>query len=280
MTRVNVQQIPKIPEILRCWQPAPGWTLLDSDLSSLEPRVVAYFSRDPQHLELYASGRLHDVYLYVAMALWPDRTDEIARVYYLPGTRDTTPETIAAAKAAFKRERAIAKELHLAAGYGASAQRMYASMRVKGVQVTLEEVKVMRDLYWKLFAGVKAWERALLAEREDRGGWIYNGRGRPMAVPDEKVKDIVNTFAQSTGHDILLTLVWNIDRLARERKVPMRPWLVDFHDQTSWEVRVGHEAAARQVFVDAYAALNAELACDVPMAGGIDFGASLADLKG
>ena len=281
MTSVNMQQVPKVADVMRCFQPEAGWGLIDTDIASLEPRVVAYFSRDPGHLELYASGVLHDVYLYVAMALWPDQRDAIAAVYYRPdGT--TTPESIAAAKLRFKRERGIAKELHLAAGYGASAQRMYASMRVKGVRVTLEEVQVMRRRYWELFAGVRRWERQLLAEREDRGGWIYNGRGRPLCVTEDKVKDIVNTFAQSTGHDCLLTLVWHIQRLRRERGLTehLRPWIVDLHDQSTWAVRAGHEAAARRVFEDAYAALNAELACDVPLTGGIDLGASMWDFKG
>lgn len=84
---------------------------------------------------------------------------------------------------------------------------------------------------------------------------------------------------QSTGHDVLLTLVWLVDRLARERGVPMRPWLADFHDETTWAYRLGHEAAVRAVFEDAYTALNAELQADVRLLGNIDFGSSLADFK-
>lgn len=277
MTRINMQQPPKVAEVLSTFRARPGHVLLDSDVRALEPSIVAYFSRDPGHLEVFASGRPHDVYLFVAMGLWPDRRDELAAVYQPGGV--VTTDTVAAAKVHFKAERRIAKELHLAAGYGASANRMYQAMRVKGVRVTLEEVRVMRGRYWELFAGVKRWERALLAEREDRGGWIYNGRGRPLAIADDKVKDIVNTFVQSTGHDCLLTLVWYIDRLRRERGVRMWPWLVDFHDQTTWEVAAADVDAARQVFADAYQQLNAELAADIPLTGGIDVGTNLWEFK-
>lgn len=278
MTRVNLQQIPKVREVLDAFQPPAGWVLLDSDLQSVEPRVIAYFSRDPQYLELFASGRVHDVYLYVAMALWPEHRDAIARVYYLPDG-STSSESVEAAKVQFKKLRDVAKELHLSAMYGAGAGRIYSSLRVKGFQVTLADVKVMRDRYWALFRGVRAWGQALLAEREDRGGWILNGRGRPLGIADAKVKDIMNTYCQSTGHDCLLTLVWQVDRLARERRVPMRPWLVDFHDETTWAVKQGHEQAAVQVFNDAYAALQAELKSDVPLLGNIDLGTCLTDFK-
>lgn len=278
MTRVNLQQIPKVREVLEAFNPPPGWGLVDSDLQAVEPRVIAYFSRDPQYLELFASGRVHDVYLYVAMALFPEHRDAIRAVYYLPdGT--TTTESVEAAKVKFKKLRGIAKELHLSAMYGAGAGRIYSSLRVKGIQVTFEEVKAMRDRYWALFRGVRDWGQQLLAEREDRGGWILNGRGRPLAIADAKVKDIMNTFCQSTGHDCLLTLVWRVDSLARARGVPMRPWLVDFHDETTWAYQLGHEAAVRAVFEDAYTALNAELQADVPLLGNIDFGASLAEFK-
>lgn len=278
MTRVNLQQVPKVRSVLEAFQPAPGWGLVDSDLQAVEPRVIAYFSRDPQYLELFASGRVHDVYLYVAMALFPDQRDAIARVYYLPDG-STSVESVEAAKAQFKRLRGIAKELHLSAVYGASANRIYSTLRVKGIQVTQAEVKVMRDRYWQLFRGVRDWGNQLRTEREDRGGWIYSGRGRPLCVPDDKVKDITNIFCQSTGHDVLLTLVWRVTTLARARGVPMRPWLADFHDETTWEYKLGHEAQVRQVFEDAYAALNAELQADVKLLGNIDFGTSLADFK-
>lgn len=216
--------------------------------------------------------------MYVAMALFPDRRDAIAAVYYLPdGT--CTKASVAAAKAQFKHERSVAKTVHLAAGYGAAARKMHATMRLGGLKVTLDEVVEMRALYWRMFAGVRAFERALLAEREDRGGWVYNGRGRPMAVPDDRVKDIVNLFVQSTGHDLLLTWVWHIDRLRRERGIQMRPFHVNQHDATTWAAPVAEATAAAAVLRDAYAALNAELAADVPITGSVDVGANLWSFK-
>jgi DNA polymerase I-like protein with 3'-5' exonuclease and polymerase domains len=274
--KINGQQIPKVEAVMDKFVAPPGYVLMDTDFASLEPKVVAYFSRDPEHLKLYASGLPHDVYLYVAMALFDDKRDAIAAVYKPDAP---TKASVAAAKAQFKHERRVAKELHLAAGYGAGAPRMYGSMRVKGVRVTLDEVTDMRTKYWQLFAGVKDWERALLREREDRGGWIYNGRGRPLAIADDKVRDIINTFAQSTGHDCLVTLLLHINRLRKQRGVAMRPWIVDYHDETIWAVREDHAELARQVFVDAYKLLNDELGGDVPLTGNIDTGYSLWPFK-
>lgn len=277
--KINLQQITKASEVMECFLPPPGWVLVDTDIRSLEPCVVAHFSRDPAHLELFASGKLHDVYLYVAMALFPERRAEIAAVYYDVDGTSTSRATLDAAKAAFKFERKVAKPLHLSAGYGASAGRMYGAMVLQGVEVTLDQVRDMRTKYWQLFAGVKAWEQQLLREREDRGGWVYNGFGRPLAITDDKLKDIVNTFAQSTGHDALLKLVHHAVCLRRERGVHMIPWIPDMHDQTTWCCPADQAETAAQVLRDAYVRLNAELGSDIPLTGSVDGATNLWQLK-
>lgn len=276
--RFNVQQIPKLKEVLECFRPAPGCVLVDSDVASLEPKVMAHFSQDPKLLELYASGRPHDVYLYVGIQVDADTGPAIADIYR---PDSPTKESVAAAKAAFKAKRQIYKVLHLSASYGASARKLHQTLNLSGVPISMKEVEAMHWRYWnELFRGLKDWGWALRAEREDRGGWILNGRGRPLCIPDHRVKDITNAFTQSTGHDCLLTLVYYIDRLRRERSVPMRPWIPDLHDQTIWEVPAERAEDAVAVFRDAYEALNRELSADIKIVGDISVGRSLYDLKG
>jgi hypothetical protein len=137
----------------------------------------------------------------------------------------------------------------------------------------------MKELYWQLFAGVRAWDRRLQREREDRGGWIYNGHGRPLAIPDHRVKDLPNAFAQSTGHDSLLSFLWYIDQARRERGMSMRPWLVDFHDETIWTCPAGEVEAAKSTLEWALAKLNADLRAEIPLTGDVLVADSLWEIK-
>jgi DNA polymerase I-like protein with 3'-5' exonuclease and polymerase domains len=254
----------------------PGHKLVDTDFTALEPKVLAYFSRDPTMIELYASGKLHDIYLYVAMFLFPDKQAAIAEVYRPDAP---TKESIAACKAQFKRERGIAKPVVLGAGYGAGAWKIWQTLKLSGIKVSEAEAAEIHKRYWQLFSGIKSFERQLRAEREDRGGWILNGIGRPLAIPDHRVKDLVNAFVQSTGHDCLLKLIYYIKQLRDARGVPMVPWIVDMHDQTTWEVPEAAVPDAVQIFKDAYGLLNEELKADIPLSGNVDVADNLWQLK-
>jgi DNA polymerase I-like protein with 3'-5' exonuclease and polymerase domains len=272
----NWQQLPKVPGVLGCFVADPGHVLVQTDINALEPRVVATFSGDRTMLELFASGKPHDTYLYVSAALFPDKRAAIDAVYRLDAP---TAESVDAAKAEFKAQRKIGKGIHLAAGYGAGAPKMWRTLQLAGISVSLDEVKVMKDRYWDLFAGVRRWTKGLEREREDRGGWIYNGHGRPLAIPEMRVKDLGNAFAQSTGHDCLLIYLWHIDRLRTERGIPMRPWSSNEHDATVWQAPTEHGEAAAQVLRDAYAALNEELGSDVAIIGDVETGTIYAEFK-
>jgi len=271
---VNVQQLPKDVELLGCFRSRPGHVLLDYDFPSLEPRVQAHFSGDKTLWDLYGKGIPHDVYLYVMSKLAPNAT-EVAQVY----RPDSDSPDIKGAKAAFGKERPIYKQLHLSAAYKAGPWKIYTSLRIQGVKVTLEEVKTLHFKYWQLFGGIKRWEQRLLKEREDRGGWIYNGRGRFQAVCDRKLKDIVNTYTQGTGHDLLLTLNWYVRKIKDERGVKMRAWLPDTHDQITWEAPEHEAERAKQVIDDAVEALAAELKSKVPFPPGAEIGECFADFK-
>jgi hypothetical protein len=281
---INLQQIPKTEGTMAAFRAPEGWSLVDLDFTALEPKVMAYFSQDPGYLELYASGVPHDVYLFVMQALFADRRDEIGAVYAPGGV--VTKESVDAAKRQFKTLREIAKRIHLASAYGAGAAKMFSQIKLSGIMpsITLDDVLAMRKAYQRLFNGIRDWRDALTEEWTTRGGWVYNGSGRPLA----KVHDCVNTFCQSTGVDCLLKFVHHINRLRLERRVPMRPFHVNQHDATTWCVKVGHEAGAKAVFEDALAELNLALAPRVvvpgapkyiPLTGSVEVGKTLWDFK-
>jgi hypothetical protein len=137
----------------------------------------------------------------------------------------------------------------------------------------------MRERYWQLFDGVRRWGRGLEREREDRGGWIYNAHGRPLALPELRVKDTCNAFAQSSGHDCLLIYNWHVDRLRTERGVPMRAFSSDEHDAVCYAVSTDYQEQAVAVLRDAYVALNEELGADIPIIGDVEIGSVYAEFK-
>ena len=274
LPKLNVMQLPKVQSVLEAFVPPAGHTLVELDFASVEPMIAATFSRDPTLLELYASGRSHDVYLFVMAKVDPDHT--VRDLYCLD---NPTAESVAAAKRAAGKMRGVYKQVHLSAQYGAGAYKIWSSLMIAGVDISLEQVQDAHRAYWKLFAGLRKWENRLLAEREDRGGWIVNGRGLPLCIPDHRTKDITNAFCQSTGHDLLLTFVWHINRLRLERDVPMTPWLVDLHDETVWSVPDSHVTQASAVLRDALSLLNSELGSDILIKGEVETGRSLWEFK-
>lgn len=283
---LNIQQVPKTQGAMGAFRPPEGWSLIDLDFASLEPKVMAYFSQDPGYLELFASGKPHtDVYLWVAAQAFPDKG--IAAVYAPDGV--PTKASVKAAKAQFKSIRELTKRIHLAKSYGAGAAKIYQGIALSGElpEVTLEAVQALHKRHGQIFEGVRDWEYQLRDEWTANSGWVRNGFGRPIPVAEAKLKDIVNVFCQSTGHDALARFVYHIERLRTQRGVPMRPFHVDSHDATTWAFRDGHENEARSVYEDALAALNSELSPPaevagpdfIPLTGTIEIGHSLWDFK-
>ena len=271
---LNIQQLPKDERFLRCFIAREGHTLIDTDFTSLENVVLAEHSRDKGLMELYGSGKPHDSYLFVACFIFPE--SGIAEVYK---PNNPTKESVAQAKKQFKKYRNIAKVIVLASNYGAGAFKIHLTLTQAGVNITLDEVKKLHERYWELFSGIKRFEKQLRQEWEDREGYFYNGVGRAIVVPEDFLKDIVNRFCQSTGVGLLHRLLWHINKLRAKYKVPMWPWIVDFHDQTTWEVTEGYETQAERVFREAYALLNSELDAIIPLKGDIDLGNTLWEFK-
>ncbi|MDB4725823.1 DNA polymerase [bacterium] len=269
---INIQQLTKDERYLRCFINRPGQELVDTDFTSLENVVLAEASNDPGLMELYGSGKPHDSYLYVACFIFPN--SGLAEVY-IPD--NPTVESVAEAKKQFKPLRTIAKVVVLSSNYGAGAEKIHQTLVQSGVDITLEEVEAIRAKYWQLFAGVKEFEKRLHLERARNDGWILNGLGRPMCITQDKSKDIVNVYCQSVGVGILHRYLVFVDKLRRERGIPMYPWVVDFHDQTTAETSDSEGTAL--IFKDAYVMLNEYLNPVIPMKGDIDIGTCMWDFK-
>ena len=52
----NMQNFPGLPEILACFKPPKGWWLVGADFSSLEDKVSALTTKDPNKMKVYTDG--------------------------------------------------------------------------------------------------------------------------------------------------------------------------------------------------------------------------------
>lgn len=164
-------------------------------------------------------------------------------------------------------------------GYGASVNRVRNILIMQGFPVTVGEAKIIHRDYWKLYAGIKRFESELQAVWQDTGGWIPSLAGKPICVPADYLHDIVNRFAQTSGHEVLMMLVHNIETLRRQRKIEMYPWIPDFHDETIFEVPEHNVPAVVQLFNDAMTMVNERLEMNVMMSGEPQIADNLAEIK-
>jgi DNA polymerase I-like protein with 3'-5' exonuclease and polymerase domains len=270
---LNLQQIPKDVKYLECYKPRKGHVWIQSDFTALEQVVLAEFSRDATMIELYASGVKHDVYLYNAQFCHPSDGSKIEAKY--------SPDTIGDLKKEFAKARKLIKACTLGFSYGMGPRTLLRNLTMQGYEITEEECRAIFNRYWELYKDVKLYEAYLQGEYETNGGWIRNGFGRPLAIAQDKYKDILNRFIQSTGHDILMRILLFIQQLSTERGVHFQPIICDFHDEFIFEIREDQVEDAKKIIEDAYSLLNSSFGDDIliPITGDIEIARNLAEIK-
>lgn len=289
MSKLNMQQLVKSHGFMQGFTPLPGCSLVYTDFNALEMMVATHFTKDASLMKLYGLGaKPHDAHCFNAanIKMFSERITQ----YY--DIENPTKEGIALVKLHYGDVRDIIKMVGYALSYGAQPANIYAGLNQAGYEVTLAECQQIFNDYWRLYSGIKRFETQLLELRAENGGWILNGRGRPLCVPDDLLlppappdyrrkvksykKDIYNRFIQSTGHDILMKYIQILARLRQEREIAMVPWLVDLHDSTTWQVRDDHVELAKKAFADAYVELNSVLNWSVQIKGDVKIGKTLA----
>lgn len=277
MAKLNIQQQPKSREYLECLHARSGYRLVQLDFSSVEPVILTAASKDPALYNIYGpNAKPNCIYLYTAANI-PGLGDNIIASGYDP--KNPTTESVAHAKKVCKKDRNVAKTVHLAASYNAGPNKIHETLQLSGIDITIEEVAEIHRAYWKLYAGVKDFSYQLMRQWRNNNGYILNGFGRPLCVPEELTKDLVNRFCQSTGHDALMAYVARIQYLRSTRQVEMYPWIVDFHDETIWEVPQNSIADAVSILKDALTWLNKFRASEIPISGSVEVVDNLAQLK-
>lgn len=265
---LNVQNVPKDVGYLSCWTPPPGHKLLILDFASLEPHVLAAASLDPTLMRIYGpeSTGWDCIYLSVGSQLGGDVERRIRAAGYDPLTN--TKESVAHAKKEAKDARQVAKIIHLAASYGARPRKIAQTLQLNGMNVTLEQAEDMFNRYWALFAKVKQYEQFLQAQWERNGGWILNPVGRPLAVAQDYLRDVVNRSIQSGGHDCFVLYLSILSDCLRTNGIAYKPYIWDLHDAVMLTVPEGQVGEAVHIMDDtAMSLLNKQLGGKVKLKG-------------
>ncbi len=277
--KLNVQQVPKSAGYLETWVPRPGHTLLQLDFAAVEPTVLAEFSKCPNYRKLYGPGASghHCVYLFVG-SRFPMYRDKFLAHYDLDSP---TKEGVAYLKKTYKNDRAVCKEAHLSMQYGAGPPTVHSTLIRNEIDIADEDVVEMHQAYWsdELFAVVKEYESRKRREWNRNNGWILNCVGRPVAVPEEKRKDLLSRVIQSSAHDLLQRFIYLLERQRQQHRIPMWPWIVDIHDESIWEIETSAAEAGIAAMTTALAQMNEELAWEIKIKGEPQLARNLACIK-
>lgn len=274
---INLQQLPKSAGYLSCYHARPDYVWVDFDFTALEQVVMAELTKDKTLYKLYGPGMpKQDVYLFNG-AFLPIIGKAIRDAGYDPD--NPTIERINQAKKLAKKERSISKVITLGSSYGMGPKKLKMTLNLEGVNISEDEAFAMYRSYWQLYKGVKDYQAYLESQYRLRGGWVYNGIGRPISVAPDYTKDLVNRVVQSTGHDILILFNAILFRLFKEKELEVYPIIHDFHDQVIVETRENRAEEVRLTFIEALAILNLELNPVIPLTGEPNIVRDLAEAK-
>lgn len=244
---------------------------------SVEPVVTAEFSGDKNMRFLYEdASRVNDLYLFIGAQIPGEIGDVIRSTGYDP--YNSSSEALSKAKKEAKKERSICKTVCLAANYGAGPFKINKTLEEGDIYLPFEQVEAVHSTYWEVFSDVKKFGYHL-RNKWMKDGYIVNGFGRPLSVPEEMSKDVLNRFVQSTAHDILLKYARILCGLLQSRRLNWYPALLDLHDAVTIEVREDQADKAVDCFNEALYILNSELQGELPIRGEAVVGKTMADIK-
>lgn len=257
----NIQQQPKAKDYLKHWLARDNMVWIDADIESLEAVVLAELSKDETMRYLYdPSSPKNDIYLYVGSFL-PVIGDAIKSAGYDPEA--PTVEGIASAKKLAKQERQIAKTCVLGFQYGMGPKKLKQSLALEGIKLSDNQSFEIYKAYWDLFSGIKTYTTYLEQEWRKRGGWVYNGIGRPIGCYEPFLRDIVNRVVQSTGHDVLMYVNYQLYNLRNHYDIDFHGIIIDWHDASLVETDKANVNKVLDIFIEAYKLTNEWLKGDL-----------------
>lgn len=249
-----------------CFVARAGFVIVDADLSQLELRIGAHYSKDRRMRDAFESGE--DLHALTASIIFKVLLSAIGK--------DSA-------------QRYVAKTINFAVFYGITARALLEQLYQAGVfDYTLEDCERFIREWFKIYGSVRDFQRRLW-EQAAKDGFVRTLWGRICYVPnlrvmDEKLMEAARRLAanfpvQGSGSDTtkraeIRVHDWIEDAGLRDE---VRPWL-QMHDELVLEVREGLAGEVRKM-------LGAAMVADqrmfsVPIKAEAKVGASWGEAKG
>lgn len=286
-TSVNPQQLPKTHEaFMRCFQAPKGYEFISRDFNSLEMVVQAELSGDPTLSKLYASEEAHDVHLYHAMFIHPNKTvRESVKARY-----STSKAILKELKTAFYKERTDTKGWGFGLAYNMGPFKMMCQANIQGSPMTFEEAQQIWNLYHGLYDVFYKWGETHKEEWAFRNGWIEDGFGFPIGIDGRWVdrmgypkalRESASKIVQRTGHYVLLCWLKHIHAVKKEKGAWGKeiPIICDLHDERISMCKVEDRALIDEMQEEALRRVNLELAPNIHFKLTPAYGPTLWDVK-
>ncbi|HUP20697.1 MAG TPA: DNA polymerase I [Gemmatimonadota bacterium] len=255
----NLQNIPvRTPmgrEIRRGFVPSePGWTLLVSDYSQIELRILAHLSGDANLVEAFRTGAdIHRQTAALVFGVEPEKVNDLLR------TR--------------------AKEVNFGVVYGMGAFGL-----ARRLGIGRDEARAFIDGYFQRFPDVKRYQEDTIARvRED--GYVTTMLGRRRYLPEIRSKNFnvrafaeraaINSPIQGTAADLLKIAMIRIHRRLADSAIPAR-MLLTVHDELVFEVEW---TEADRLAAMVKEEMEGAIRLDVPVEVGIGTGPTWYDAK-
>lgn len=275
-SKFNILAPSKDPGLLGCMVAGEGYKIVGCDINALEPNIIAHFSQDPNYMRLYGpkSKPFQDIYILVGCNS-PMYRDKFRAVY---DPDNPTEEGLNYIKTEYERDRFVCKKIVLSTGYGAGAPKIKSELAIEGIDLSIDECKILINSYWDTFKYVRAWDKILQREWRENGGYVINGRGLPVAIHEKILHKILNKHVQSTGHWYLSRWLFHISNIRREFNIKTVPFIPDFHDATYWRCREEDVTQVDFMLQEGLKRLNNELQLTVTLRGKTKIGDTLTEV--
>lgn len=198
----NLQQVPRDKALRTLFVAPPGKALFECDYSQLELRIACHYASEHTMSDIYANnGDIHT------------RTAQV-----VTGKTEVT-----------KEERGKAKAVNFGFLYGMSAKGFVNYAKIGyGIRVSEQEAVEIRSRYFQTYRDLEPWY-ALQKRLCQLDGGVYTLFGRFRALPEiysdnwsdkgSAERCCINTPVQSSGSDILLSAMIEIDNTLPECEI-------------------------------------------------------------
>jgi DNA polymerase-1 len=273
-SKPNLMAIPKRSKLssrvrsLLC--ASPGYTLLTTDQSQSELRIMAHVSNDPEMLKVFRTGG--DIHLSTAKAIsgikWHHMSAEEK-----------------------KQARQNSKSLNFGLLYGMQINGFLQYAKAEyGVSLSYKQAEEWINIFFSTYAQIKTYHSNTVNFCR-RHGYIESLIGRRRRLPDINAKDTfiqgeaerqaINHPIQSLSSDIVLLVCNDIIDLALPYE-EIRPVLF-IHDELIFEIRedkvMEYAKIVKERMENPSLKKNFNVVLNVPLVAGIKVGKNLSSLK-